>query len=164
MKRYENIDDALCREMDKLDKKYAADLRRMMVVLLVLEKRTIYKKESKLSGTKEDAVAEMLFLSYIDMSVVIIVRRKQIPRITADGTDAWIRQDPHRTVWVAFYLSMLWLNISFMTHSFRISLTMMDGSMPRDFAASTMTSIVVSDTSGILTSGASSSAQISSGV
>lgn len=25
MKRYENIDDALCREMDKLDKKYAGD-------------------------------------------------------------------------------------------------------------------------------------------
>ena len=25
MKRYENIDDALCREMDKLDKKYAND-------------------------------------------------------------------------------------------------------------------------------------------
>lgn len=26
MKRYENIDEALCREMDKLDKKYAGDI------------------------------------------------------------------------------------------------------------------------------------------
>ena len=30
MKRYENIDDALCREMDKLDKKYANDTEMSM--------------------------------------------------------------------------------------------------------------------------------------
>lgn len=30
MKRYENIDEALCREMDKLDKKYASDIEMSM--------------------------------------------------------------------------------------------------------------------------------------